>query len=75
MCLMLFIIINRCFQVVKAFVVLSQQCKNQDLESLTDELQNHVKQTTAPYKYPRKVSSEYNSICVWDSENGSTSGT
>ncbi|NXA52246.1 ACSM3 synthetase, partial [Nothocercus julius] len=42
-------------QVVKAFVVLSSSFTCDDLESLARELQEHVKKTTAPYKYPRKV--------------------
>uniref|UniRef100_A0A8C0BK24 medium-chain acyl-CoA ligase n=1 Tax=Buteo japonicus TaxID=224669 RepID=A0A8C0BK24_9AVES len=42
-------------EVVKAFVVLSPTFSAGDLESLTHELQEHVKKTTAPYKYPRKV--------------------
>lgn len=42
-------------QAVKATIVLSKEYKNADKELLTKELQNHVKQTTAPYKYPRVV--------------------
>ncbi|XP_005143441.2 acyl-coenzyme A synthetase ACSM3, mitochondrial [Melopsittacus undulatus] len=42
-------------EVVKAFVVLSPTFSSNDLESLTWDLQEHVKKTTAPYKYPRKV--------------------
>lgn len=47
-------------QVVKAFVVLSKshQHVKGDLEKeaeLKEELENHVKNTTAPYKYPRKI--------------------
>ncbi|XP_074961222.1 acyl-coenzyme A synthetase ACSM3, mitochondrial-like isoform X3 [Phalacrocorax aristotelis] len=42
-------------EVVKAFVVLSPTFPSSDLESLTCDLQEHVKKTTAPYKYPRKV--------------------
>ncbi|XP_053936339.1 acyl-coenzyme A synthetase ACSM5, mitochondrial isoform X2 [Cuculus canorus] len=42
-------------EVVKAFVVLSPAFSSSDLESLTCDLQDHVKKTTAPYKYPRKV--------------------
>ncbi|NXA16115.1 ACSM4 synthetase, partial [Sapayoa aenigma] len=42
-------------EVVKAFVVLSPNFSSSDLESLTRDLQDHVKKTTAPYKYPRKV--------------------
>lgn len=43
-------------QVVKAFVVLSPAFSSSDLEGLARDLQEHVKQATAPYKYPRKVS-------------------
>ncbi|XP_036134631.1 acyl-coenzyme A synthetase ACSM4, mitochondrial-like [Molossus molossus] len=42
-------------EVVKAFVVLSAPFKSSDPEKLTLELQDHVKKSTAPYKYPRKV--------------------
>lgn len=42
-------------QVVKAFVVLSAAFSSSDREHLACELQEHVKKTTAPYKYPRKV--------------------
>lgn len=39
--------------VVKAFVVLAKGYKPS--ETLTKELQEHVKKTTAPYKYPRII--------------------
>ncbi|WP_342305016.1 AMP-binding protein [Methanolobus sp. ZRKC5] len=39
--------------IVKAFVVLNEGFEPSD--KLIKELQNHVKQTTAPYKYPRSV--------------------
>ena len=42
-------------QVVKAFVILSPHFTG-DKDTLVKELQDHVKETTAPYKYPRKVS-------------------
>eukprot|EP00092_Neocalanus_flemingeri_P075264 GFUD01093221.1.p1 GENE.GFUD01093221.1~~GFUD01093221.1.p1 ORF type:complete len:605 (-),score=142.61 GFUD01093221.1:28-1842(-) len=47
-------------QVVKAFIVLSEKYKNvkgDELKEkeLIEELQTHVKSTTAPYKYPRKI--------------------
>ncbi|XP_016078149.1 PREDICTED: acyl-coenzyme A synthetase ACSM4, mitochondrial-like [Miniopterus natalensis] len=42
-------------EVVKAFVVLSAPFKSSDQEKLTLELQDHVRKSTAPYKYPRKV--------------------
>ena len=37
-------------------ITLTEQHKNKDKQSLIQELQAHVKNTTAPYKYPRKVS-------------------
>ena len=45
---------------MKAFVVLSDKYKHvmgeySDESVLIEELQNHVKSTTAPYKYPRKI--------------------
>jgi acyl-coenzyme A synthetase/AMP-(fatty) acid ligase len=40
-------------EVVKAFVVLAPGFSPS--EELVKELQNHVKETTAPYKYPRKI--------------------
>ncbi len=40
-------------EVVKALVVLAPGREGND--ALKHELQNHVKQTTAPYKYPRKI--------------------
>ncbi|MEC0667336.1 acyl--CoA ligase [Priestia flexa] len=40
--------------VVKAFVVLTDPTLTAD-ESLVKDLQNHVKQLTAPYKYPRLI--------------------
>ncbi|XP_071616484.1 acyl-coenzyme A synthetase ACSM4, mitochondrial-like isoform X2 [Heliangelus exortis] len=43
------------YVVVKAFVVLSPTFSCSDLESLASDLQEHVKKTTAAYKYPRKV--------------------
>uniref|UniRef100_A0A1E1X417 medium-chain acyl-CoA ligase n=1 Tax=Amblyomma aureolatum TaxID=187763 RepID=A0A1E1X417_9ACAR len=42
-------------EVVKAFVVLQSDYKAMDAKHLTEELQQHVKKHTAPYKYPRKV--------------------
>lgn len=39
--------------VVKAFVVLTENAIQTD--TLVSELQDHVKQITAPYKYPRKI--------------------
>ncbi|MFN2356776.1 MAG: AMP-binding protein [Desulfotignum sp.] len=40
-------------EVVKAFVILAPGYKPSD--DLVKEIQNHVKKTTAPYKYPRKI--------------------
>ncbi len=40
-------------QIVKAFVVLAKGY--QPSEALVKELQEHVKQVTAPYKYPREI--------------------
>lgn len=44
---------------VKAFVVLTDTYKHvkgsSDEGRLIGELQTHVKNTTAPYKYPRKI--------------------
>ncbi|CAD7683603.1 unnamed protein product [Nyctereutes procyonoides] len=42
-------------EVVKAFIVLSPAYSSQDPKKLTQELQEHVKMETAPYKYPRKM--------------------
>ncbi|XP_071067392.1 acyl-coenzyme A synthetase ACSM3, mitochondrial isoform X6 [Dasypus novemcinctus] len=42
-------------EVVKAFIVLKPDYKANDKEQLKKEIQEHVKKTTAPYKYPRKV--------------------
>ena len=42
-------------QVVKATVVLARDYKDRAGEALVKELQNHVKQVTAPYKYPRII--------------------
>ncbi|SFR63851.1 acyl-CoA synthetase [Halogeometricum limi] len=40
-------------QIVKAFVVLAEGFEGSD--ELVDEFQNHVKNTLAPYKYPRAI--------------------
>jgi len=40
-------------QVIKATIVLSK--KYQPTDDLKEELQNHVKKVTAPYKYPRII--------------------
>ena len=39
--------------VVKAYIILAKGFKASD--ELTKDIQNHVKTTTAPYKYPRIV--------------------
>lgn len=41
--------------VVKATIVLGKEWKDKAGEDLVKELQNHVKKTTAPYKYPRII--------------------
>lgn len=38
---------------MKAFIVLREYRKNE--ETLIPTLQQHVKELTAPYKYPRKI--------------------
>ena len=40
---------------MKAFVILTQMYSDCDKANLVEELQNHVKSVTAPYKYPRKI--------------------
>ena len=42
-------------QVVKATIVLAKDYREADKEARTKELQDHVKNVTAPYKYPRIV--------------------
>ena len=42
-------------QVVKATVILSKDYKDKAGDELIKELQEHVKQVTAPYKYPRII--------------------
>lgn len=42
-------------QVVKATIVLAKDYREADKEVLTKEIQDHVKNVTAPYKYPRIV--------------------
>jgi acetyl-CoA synthetase len=41
--------------VVKATIVLSAEYKCKAGEELIKEIQDHVKRTTAPYKYPRII--------------------
>ena len=42
-------------QVVKATIILAQQYKAKAGPGLVKEIQDHVKQVTAPYKYPRII--------------------
>ncbi len=42
-------------QVVKATIVLTKEYKDKAGDELIKEIQDHVKRTTAPYKYPRVV--------------------
>ena len=42
-------------QIVKATVILAKDYKDKAGEGLAKELQDHVKQVTAPYKYPRII--------------------
>jgi acetyl-CoA synthetase len=42
-------------QVVKATIVLGKEWKDKAGDDLKKEIQDHVKRTTAPYKYPRVV--------------------
>jgi acetyl-CoA synthetase len=40
---------------VKATIVLSKEYEDKAGDDLIKEIQNHVKQVTAPYKYPRII--------------------
>lgn len=42
-------------QIVKATIVLADEWKDKIGDDLVKELQDHVKHTTAPYKYPRQI--------------------
>jgi acyl-coenzyme A synthetase/AMP-(fatty) acid ligase len=42
-------------EVVKAFVILTEDWPDRDTDELMYALQDHVKQATAPYKYPRRI--------------------
>lgn len=42
-------------QVVKATIVLTKEYKGKESDALIKDIQDHVKRTTAPYKYPRVV--------------------
>ena len=51
-------------EVVKAFIVLAEQYREKKGPALIKEIQDFVKQNTAPYKYPRLVS-EPLKILTW----------
>lgn len=42
-------------QIIKATIILSKEYKGKAGEALIKEIQNHVKNVTAPYKYPRII--------------------
>lgn len=42
-------------QLVKATIVLAEEYRGYPTDQLVRELQQHVKKTTAPYKYPRVI--------------------
>ena len=42
-------------QIVKATIILTKDYKNRAGDDLVKEIQEHVKQVTAPYKYPRVI--------------------
>jgi acetyl-CoA synthetase len=42
-------------QIVKATIVLAKEYKSRADDNLIKEIQTHVKQVTAPYKYPRII--------------------
>ena len=42
-------------EVIKAFIVLTEQAAKGNQESLVKELQDFCKENAAPYKYPRKI--------------------
>jgi acetyl-CoA synthetase len=42
-------------QIIKATIVLANDYKDKANDELAKEIQNHVKNITAPYKYPRIV--------------------
>jgi len=42
-------------QIVKATIILSKEYKDKAGDELVKEIQEHVKQVTAPYKYPRII--------------------
>ncbi|XP_022654694.1 acyl-coenzyme A synthetase ACSM3, mitochondrial-like [Varroa jacobsoni] len=43
------------FEIVKAFIVLAENYTSYDHDKLANEIQEFVKQRTAPYKYPRQI--------------------
>ena len=42
-------------QLVKATIVLTEAYRDKASEALTKDIQHHVKEATAPYKYPRVI--------------------
>jgi acetyl-CoA synthetase len=42
-------------QIIKATIVLTKEYKGKEGPELIKEIQHHVKETTAPYKYPRVI--------------------
>lgn len=42
-------------EVIKAFIVLTEQAAKGNQEKLVKELQDFCKENAAPYKYPRKI--------------------
>lgn len=42
-------------EVVKAFIILIEEYREVNKENLIKQLQDHVKNVTSPYKYPRKI--------------------
>ena len=42
-------------QIIKATIVLAKEYKAQAGDTLANEIQDHVKNVTAPYKYPRLI--------------------
>ena len=42
-------------QIIKATIVLAEEYKAQAGDELAKEIQEHVKNVTAPYKYPRQI--------------------
>ena len=42
-------------QVIKATIVLAEEYKDKASDALATEIQEHVKNVTGPYKYPRVI--------------------